>query len=79
MKSIKIFLIEYVRIMLYTIIILFVMFSLFVPVIFEFSLVTFILYYLIFIIPLIWIILMYGFPKLENIYERVKMDNYNQI
>ena len=72
MKSIKIFLIEYVSIMLYTIIILFVMFSLFVPVIFGFSLVTFILYYLIFIIPLIWIILMYGFPKLENIYERVK-------
>lgn len=64
--------------MLYTIIILFVMLSLFVPVIFGFSLVTVILY-LIFIIPLIWIILMHGFPKLENIYEHVKMDNYNQI
>ena len=47
------------------------MLSLFVPVIFGFSLVTVILY-LIFIIPLIWIILMYGFPKLENIFERVK-------
>ena len=71
MKTIKIFLIEYIRIMLYTIIILFVMLSLFVPVIFEFSLVTCILY-LIFILPLIWLVLFYCSLKLENIFERIK-------
>lgn len=64
-------LIEYIRIMLYTIIMLFVIFTLFVPCIFKFSFVTVILY-LIFIIPLIWLVLFYCFPKLENIFERIK-------
>lgn len=69
--KIKQYLIEYIRIMLYTIIILLSIFTGFAPGLFRFSLVTCILY-LIFIIPLIWIILIYVFPRLENIYKRLK-------
>lgn len=57
--------------MLYSIIILLVLSTMFIPGFFSFSLVVCGLY-LIFMIPLICIVLFYGFPKLENIFERIK-------
>ena len=57
--------------MLYLIIISLLMIAGFVPGLFGFSLIFFIIY-LIFIIPLIWLVLFYCFPKLENIFERIK-------
>lgn len=50
---------------------LFVIFTLFVPGLFGFSLI-FCIIYLIFIIPLIWLVLFYGLPKLEDIFIRLK-------
>ena len=69
--KIKNLLIEYIRIMLYLIIISLLMIAGFVPGLFGFSLI-FCIIYLIFIIPLIWLVLFYCFPKLENIFERIK-------
>lgn len=69
--KIKNLLIEYIRIMLYLIIISLLMIAGFVPGLFGFSLI-FCIIYLIFIIPLIWLVLFYGLPKLEDIFIRLK-------